>query len=103
MNEQEILENMIKIADELNFGLDSNAIKIAKLKSRMDDWRCCPCDKKNPDRFCGSELCISDVNRDSRCHCGCYFILNNTINNKSGLKKEKKERTKKRKKERFVD
>lgn len=100
MNEQEILENMVKIADELNFGLDTNAIKIAKLKSRMDDWKRCPCDKNNPDRYCGSKLCQEDTINDGYCHCHCMFILNNMV---KPLRKKNKERTKKKKKEHFVD
>jgi len=100
MNEQEILENMVKIADELNFGLDTNAIKIAKLKSRMDDWKRCPCDKNNPDRYCGSKLCQQDTINDGYCHCHCMFILDNMV---KPLRKKNKERTKKKKKERFVD
>ena len=100
MNEQEILENMVKIADELNFGLDTNAIKIAKLKSRMDDWKRCPCDKNNPDRYCGSKLCQEDTIKDGYCHCHCMFILDNMV---KPLRKKNKERTKKKKKEHFVD
>ena len=97
MNEQEILEKMISVADELNFGLDTNAIKIAKLKSRMDDWKRCPCDKQNPDRFCGSKLCQEDTIRDGYCHCHCMFILNNKVKpfkkEKQREDREKKERT----------
>ena len=97
MNEQEILENMVKIADELNFGLDTNSIKIAKLKSRMDDWKRCPCDKDNTERFCGSKLCQDDTIRDGYCHCHSFFKLNNNILN-SKERKIKRGQRKKRKK-----
>jgi len=86
MNEQEILENMVKIADELNFGLDTNSIKIAKLKSRMDDWKRCPCDKNNTERFCGSDLCKEDTIREGYCHCHCMFKLDSIV---KPFKKEK--------------
>ena len=94
MNAEEILENIIKVADKLNFGVGTNALKIAKLKSRMDDWKCCPCDKNNPDRFCGSDLCRKDTIRDGWCQCHCMFKLDNIV---KPLRKKNKERTKKKK------
>lgn len=76
MTELEILDKMTKIADALDFGLNENAIKIAKVKSRMEDYRTCPCDPKNDLRYCGSRLCEEDTKRDRHCHCNCYYPLN---------------------------
>lgn len=33
----------------------------------------CPCDGDNPERFCGSKLCTSDVERDGHCHCNLFW------------------------------
>lgn len=73
MNEEKILEKMGLIAEALDFQLNENAPKIARVKSRMDNWRKCPCDIKNPLRYCGSELCELETKKTGTCHCGCYL------------------------------
>ena len=32
----------------------------------------CPCDGQNEKRYCISELCRNDIERDGICHCRCY-------------------------------
>ena len=49
--------------------------KIAKAKNMMfgdNEWQRCPCDGNNEKRYCISELCRSDIERDGICHCRCY-------------------------------
>ena len=36
------------------------------------EWQRCPCDGTNEKRYCISELCRSDIERDGICHCRCY-------------------------------
>lgn len=76
MTELEILDKMEKIADALDFGLNENAIKIAKVKSRMDNWRRCPCCPNDENKYCGSMQCEKDVLENGHCCCNCYYPLN---------------------------
>ena len=49
--------------------------EIARAKNMMfgdTEWTRCPCDGKNDNRYCISELCRSDIERDGICHCRCY-------------------------------
>lgn len=71
-----IEKQMKEHCEKEGFYASKNLPKIAKAKSMMfgkENWRQCPCDGKNPDRFCGSPLCRSDVEEKGVCHCNCYF------------------------------
>ena len=46
--------------------------KIVKAKERFGIELECPCDRDNPKRFCISELCLSDIEKDCTCHCHCW-------------------------------
>lgn len=37
-----------------------------------DKWIYCPCDPENKKRYCGSKLCLNDVEKDGVCHCGLF-------------------------------
>ena len=55
--------------------IQKNVQKIANAKKMMfgeEEWHRCPCDGQNADRYCISELCRSDIERDGECHCHCY-------------------------------
>lgn len=63
------------IARKYNFRLE-NEDKIINAKIRFfngDDTNRCPCDGNNPERFCGSALCIHDVVADGHCHCRLFW------------------------------
>ena len=73
---QEILENIKKRAEEKGFELSANAEKIARAKNMMfgiDEWQRCPCDAKNPERFCISARCARETKENGHCHCNCYL------------------------------
>ena len=46
--------------------------KIVKAKERMGLRTGCPCDRGNPDRYCISPLCKSDIEKNGTCHCNCW-------------------------------
>ena len=70
-----ILENMMKVCEEEGFQPTANVEKIARAKTMMfgeEGWHRCPCDGQNPERFCISPLCKSDIETKGICHCNCY-------------------------------
>lgn len=70
-----ILEKMIINCSEAGYTTTKNVEKIAKAKKFMfgdEQWTRCPCDGENYDRYCISDLCRSDIERDGICHCNCY-------------------------------
>lgn len=73
LTEQEIMKRICDIGSALDFNINNNIDKIAKIKSRMDCWRDCPCDHFNPLRYCGSKLCEEDTLRDGHCHCNLFL------------------------------
>lgn len=73
-----IEEQMRKNCEEQGFFASKNLPKIARAKNMMfgkENWRRCPCDGGNPNRYCGSELCSSDVANFGVCHCNCFFLV----------------------------
>lgn len=52
-----------------------NFDKIVRAKKMMfsDDLTRCPCDGNNPDRYCGSRLCMQNIEEDGHCHCNMFF------------------------------
>ena len=70
-----ILEKMLDNCKKAGFEATENVEKIARAKNIMfgeKDWSRCPCDSSNSERYCISELCRSDIERDGICHCHCY-------------------------------
>ncbi len=70
-----ILEKMLENCAKAGYTTTKNVEKIAKAKTMMfgdAEWQRCPCDGQNPERYCISELCRSDIERDGVCHCNCY-------------------------------
>lgn len=74
MEQHEIEKRLVKLGDVLGFGVNGNFPNIAKVKSRMENWRRCPCDPKNEHHYCGSMLCEEDTKRDGHCHCNLYLL-----------------------------
>ena len=53
-----------------------NRDKIVNAKMIMfsaDDVYKCPCDSNNPNRYCGSALCITDTVTKGHCHCQLFY------------------------------
>ncbi len=70
-----ILEKMLQSCKEGGYEPTQNIEKIARAKTMMfgdEEWQRCPCDGQNPERYCGSVLCKTDIERDGICHCHCY-------------------------------
>lgn len=70
-----ILEKMLGNCESYGLKPTENIEKMAKAKSRMfgeEAWQRCPCDGENEKRYCVSELCWSDIERNGVCHCRCY-------------------------------
>ena len=66
---------MLENCKNNGFQPTENIEKIARAKNMMfgdGEWQRCPCDGQNDNRFCISELCRSDIERDGICHCRCY-------------------------------
>jgi len=59
-----------------NEGLEptDNFQKIVKAKERGGLGIRCPCDPKNPERYCISELCMKDIQEKGTCHCCAYKL-----------------------------
>ena len=41
----------------------------------------CPCDANNPERYCGSPLCVYETATKGHCHCSLFWAKN-TLQNK---------------------
>lgn len=74
MTEVEILENMLKKCAEAGYQPTPNVTRIAHTKAMLckEDWKRCPCDKANEARFCISDACKADIEKNDICHCQCY-------------------------------
>ena len=76
MSDLNIVQNEIrKIAKQKGY-IYSNFLKnIATAKLRMfgiDKWFQCPCDASG-ERFCISEKCKQDIEKEGKCHCNLYL------------------------------
>lgn len=63
------------IAKKYDFEL-KNFDKITDAKMMFfgkEDLKKCPCDRDNPDRFCGSARCIADTVYKGHCHCNLFW------------------------------
>ncbi len=70
-----ILEKMKEKCSAAGYVPTANIEKIARAKTMMfgdSEWQRCPCDGNNADRYCISELCRSDIEKNGICHCNCY-------------------------------
>ena len=77
MSIETILEKMHNFSKENNLLETKNIEKIAKAKNMMfgeEEWQRCPCDGNNPNRYCGSSLCMNDIKEKGICHCNCYSL-----------------------------
>lgn len=53
----------------------ANLEKVARAKEKLfteKEWRRCPCDKNDPDRYCISKKCQEAIERDGVCGCHCF-------------------------------
>lgn len=77
MEDIDYIEQEIR-ADAENCGYalkEENVKKIARAKNMLfgkDNWRRCPCDGSNEERYCGSPLCKQDIEEKGICHCNLH-------------------------------
>lgn len=69
-----IEENIREFAKKNGYDLNEKAVKgIAKAKNMMfglDNWQKCPCASTDGlERFCGSEVCAQEIEKNGICHC----------------------------------
>ena len=64
------------LAKAKEYGLEPTEFfdRVIKAKERFGLVEGCPCDKDNPERYCISPLCLSDIERDKHCHCNAYKL-----------------------------
>lgn len=67
-------DELLKIAEQKGVEPTENFDKIVKAKERIGNAIICPCDKDNPDRYCISPLCLSDIKKNGTCHCHCWRL-----------------------------
>lgn len=74
MSEEQIKEELKKIAKENNYTLTDNVDKIIKAKLRFfgeENWRNCPC-VRDGKHACLSETCIEQIESKGVCHCNLF-------------------------------
>lgn len=85
---QSLISRLIhRIAKKYNFEI-KNEDKIIRAKMmlfRNDDMKRCPCDATNPNRFCGSALCIHDTVHNNHCHCNLMHAKKTLQEYENGL------------------
>lgn len=76
-----------KLASEHGFDV-KNKEKIVRAKEMIfgrENLKFCPCDAKNPNRYCGSALCISDIVYKGKCHCSLFHAKKTLQEYENGL------------------
>lgn len=73
MTPQEIEKKIVKLADVLDFDVNTNLSIIAKVKSKQDDWRSCPCHPQDEFNYCGSKYCENCVKVNGKCGCNLFL------------------------------
>ena len=65
---------------------NKDKITNAKLIMFKDgDVHRCPCDASNPNRYCGSLLCLHDIIHNSHCHCQLFHAKKTLQDYEKGL------------------
>ena len=69
-------KQIFHIANMFDFEIKNldKIINAKKLLFGSSDMLRCPCDAKNPKRYCGSALCIADVVTKGHCHCSLFWF-----------------------------
>lgn len=70
---EELREQLLALARKNGLEPTEYFDKIVKAKEHFGLTLRCPCDRDNEDRYCISELCKSDIEKDKTCHCCCWM------------------------------
>lgn len=82
-----VKRRIYRIAKKYNFEI-KNEEKILRAKMMIfgdGDITRCPCDATNPNRFCGSALCIHDTIHNNHCHCNLMHAKKTLQDYENGL------------------
>jgi len=73
MTEEEMIQEMLKRAEEFDVEPTENLPKVARARIRMHrDITVCPCAPDDTDRGCISAKCLREIKETGICHCTCY-------------------------------
>lgn len=75
------------IAKKYDFEIN-NMDKIVNAKMMLfkhDDMKRCPCSSTNPNKYCGSALCIHDTIHKGHCHCNLFHAKKTLQDYENGL------------------
>lgn len=53
--------------------LSKHADSILRIKANMIDEYTCPCYPEDPEHWCVSQLCKTELNTKGKCHCGLFI------------------------------
>lgn len=67
-----IKDTMERLAKENGAELSPVADRIIKVKERAIDEYQCPCYPNDPEHYCISQLCKTELMTKGRCHCGLF-------------------------------
>ena len=70
----EVEDLLLKKASEYGLVPTEFFERVLKAKERGGLGIRCPCDPKNPERYCVSELCMKDIQEKGTCHCCAYKL-----------------------------
>jgi endogenous inhibitor of DNA gyrase (YacG/DUF329 family) len=60
-------------------------LRAKKMLFKGGNMRRCPCDANNPNRYCGSDLCLSDIIYKGHCHCNLFHAKKTLQDYENGL------------------
>ena len=69
---EELKDLLLSLAESNGLEPTENFEKILNAKALFKIGIRCPCDKNNPERYCISKLCLSDIEKEKSCHCNCW-------------------------------
>lgn len=69
-----IKQALSKIAERNGLKVTDRLDSVSKAKQMLlgEEWICCPCETENKDRYCGSKVCLEEIQKKGVCHCGLF-------------------------------
>jgi len=69
-----IKQALSKIAERNRLKVTDRLDSVSKAKQMLlgEEWIYCPCETANKDRYCGSKVCLEDIENFGVCHCGLF-------------------------------
>ena len=73
MNQDDIYNEIKKLANQHNVEINDNAVNIARFRARTGlPLSKCPCAPGDTERGCISEKCMREIEKYGYCHCHCF-------------------------------